>query len=80
MEKSIDHMSRQGIYIIFVCSSIMISFRKLYTYVLWYWHTREEHHSMVGGMGGGGKAPLVPHSQYIFCKYVIEDGQNPQPL
>ena len=35
---------------------------------------------MVGGMGGGGKAPLVPHSQYIFCKYVIEDGQNPQPL
>ena len=33
-----------------------------------------------GGMRGGGKAPLVPHSQYIFCKYVIEDGQNPQPL
>ena len=32
------------------------------------------------GGWGGGKAPLVPHSQYIFCKYVIEDGQNPQPL
>ena len=28
-----------GIYINFVCSIIIISFRKLYTYVLWYWHT-----------------------------------------
>ena len=28
----------------------------------------------------GGKAlPLLPHSQYICWKYIIEDRENPQP-
>ena len=29
----------------------------------------------------GGKAPpLLPHSQYICCNYIIEDRQSPQSL
>ena len=41
---------------------------------LGYCLTREEHPCM------GVKAPLfLLHSQYICCKYVIEDRENPQP-
>ena len=57
-----------------MCSIIIISFRKVHTSVLRYWLTREEHPSM-----GGKTLPLLPHSQYICCRYIIEDWENLQP-
>ena len=55
---------------------IIISYRKVYTSVLWYWLDKEEHPCIEGGEGanGGVKPPSsFPHSQYICCKYIIED-------
>ena len=67
-------MSRQGICIIFMCSIIIISFTKLLTTIL--------HNT--GSLGrstptGGLKPSLLPHSQYICCKYIIKSGENPEP-
>ena len=61
LERSIDHMSKFGSF--FMCSIITVSFRKLNTYVFWYWLTREVHPCVRvfqisirsgGGRGGGG--------------------------
>ena len=55
--------------------SFIIGFRKVHTSVLWYWLNTEEYPCMVVVVGGrGGKAPFIlPHSQYIYCKYIIEE-------
>ena len=55
-------------------SIIIISFRKVHTSVLWYWLTREEQLCM-----GSKILPILPHSQYICCTYIIEDWENLQP-
>ena len=57
---------------VFMCSIIIMSYRKLHTYVLWYLLNRKVHPCM------GSKAPLLLHSQYICCKYIIEDRENPK--
>ena len=63
-------MSRQGSWIIFMCSIIIISFRKVLTLQL-YCDT---------GSLGRSCPPLLPYSQYICCKhiYIIKDRGNPQ--
>ena len=58
----------------YMCSIIIISFRKDHTSVLWYWLTSEGHPCM-----GCKTLPLLPHSQYIFCTYIAKEGENLQP-
>ena len=53
---------------LFMCSVIITNFRKVHTSVLRCWLTKEEQ------LFREGKAlPLLPHPQYICCKYFIED-------
>ena len=63
-KEAIENISRYGIAIIVMCSVITISFCFIKV------HTCDSDvHPCVGG-----KAPLLsPRSQYIFCKYIIED-------
>ena len=53
---------------LFMCSVIITNFRKVHTSVLQCWLTKEEQ------LFREGKAlPLLPHPQYICCKYIIEN-------
>ena len=64
--RSIDHLSRQGNWIIFMFSFIIISLRKVVTLQLY---------CDIGSLGRS--SPLLPYFQYICCKYIIKDKENP---
>ena len=76
-ERSIDHMPRLGICIIFMCSIIIISFRKVHTSVLWY---------QLIGVGSTPPWKVKPPffscipNICICCKYIIEGRGKSPPL
>ena len=57
----------------YMCCIIIISFEGSYICIVILAHKGR------APLHGGKTLPLLPHSQYIRCTYIIEDGENLQP-